>query len=396
VKKGDVCIFRKYVIFSMRRILLAPDKFKGCLTAARVCDAMTEGIRQVDPSIEIDSCPMADGGEGTVEALVRATGGTIVTQRVTGPLPRMKVDAPIGILGDGFTSVVEMSSASGLQLLKPNQYDPLRTTTYGTGELLREASRLGARTIILGIGGSATVDGGIGAAQACGAMITLNAGGVYSDGGRRLSGGDLVNLRSISFMRPRELRDVEIVVACDVGNPLLGPDGAAAVFGPQKGASPQDVRKLESGLSRLVEKTGREDLATRPGAGAGGGLGFGMMAFFDATLRPGVEIVLEYTRLRDRLRGADLCLTGEGKLDAQSLSGKTPIGVASICRELGIPCIAIAGALDIDSTQSAEAGLTAAFSICPRPISIEQSMRDAATLLASTTARVVATCRAAR
>ena len=401
------------------RIVLAPDKFKGCLSAAAVCEAMSAGVRAVDPSITIDACPMADGGEGTVDALVAATGGRTVTRRVTGPLPGMKVDAPIGLLGDGHTAVVEMAAASGLHLLRPDQYDPTRTTTYGTGELLLAAAEIGVRRIILGIGGSATVDGGIGAAQAWGARFVLKTGQSYSAGDRRLTGGDLKQLlrfdwpttigegngkkhrklignASVTASVPQyepllNTRGVEIVVACDVGNPLVGRDGAAAIFGPQKGATPEQVKELDDGLRHLAEKLLRTPLADAPGAGAAGGLGFGMMAFFGATLRPGAAIVMEATNLRERLRGATLCLTGEGKLDAQSLSGKTAVSVARTCQELNVPCIALAGSLAPGHGPAYGQGLTAAFAIAAGPMSLDDSLRTAATLLSTATANVVRT-----
>jgi glycerate kinase len=378
------------------RIVIAPDKFKDCLSAADVARAMANGLRHVDESVELDCCPMADGGEGTVSALVTATGGKIIKRQVSGPLPRMKVDAPIGILGDGFTAVIEMSSASGLFLLKPDQRDPMRTTTYGTGELLREAQKLGAKKIILGIGGSATVDGGVGAAQAWGATFTLNSGTAYREDSRRLSGGDLLRLRSVESELPLQTHGIEFVVACDVGNPLLGPDGAAAVFGPQKGASPEQVAQLEEGLAKLVEKTGREDLVEAPGAGAAGGLGFGMMAFFGATLRPGIDIVIDALKLRDRLKGADLCITGEGQLDESSLAGKTTIGVARLCQELGVPCIALAGALGAGAKHAREHGITAYFSILRGPGTLAHSIKHAPELLASSAANVLRVFKACK
>ena len=377
------------------KILLAPDKFKGCLTAAQVARAMAEGVRRVDPSIEVDECPMADGGEGTVDALVAATGGKVITRTVTGPLPRMKVEAPIGILGDGFTAVIEMASASGLHLLKRNQLDPTRTTTYGTGELLREASRLGAKRIIVGLGGSATIDGGIGAAQAWGCTFTLDSGATYREGGRRLTGGDLPHLRAVVSNLPLETQGLEIVVACDVGNPLTGPDGAAAIFGPQKGATPEQAALLEHGLEHLAHKMHRSDLITRPGAGAAGGLGFGMIAFFGATLRPGIDLVIESLKLRDRIARADLVITGEGTFDAQSLSGKTTIGVARACRDEGVPCVCIAGAVD-ELLTAPDEGMVATFSICDRPMALDDATRDAVNLIARQTGQVIRLWRVRR
>ncbi|WP_428938678.1 glycerate kinase family protein [Fontivita pretiosa] len=371
------------------KVVVAPDKFKDCLKADEVARAIATGLRHADPNAEIDECPMADGGEGTVQALVAATGGRIVTRRVTGPLPRMKVDAPIGLLGDGVTAVVEMASASGLHLLRPEQRDPTRTTTYGTGELLREAAELGARRIILGIGGSATVDGGVGCAQAWGASFTLSTGTIYRPNGRRLTGGDLIHLRSVESPLPLETHGIEFIVACDVGNPLLGPDGAAPIFGPQKGATPEQVEQLELGLERLVEKTGLWELASRPGAGAAGGLGFGMMAFFGAQLRPGVQIVIEAVKLPQRLHEADLCITGEGRLDSQSLAGKTVIGVARLCKQRGVPCVALAGSVGEGVQPATDQGLDAWFTITQGPMTVEQAISQAPQLLARTAESVL-------
>jgi glycerate kinase len=320
---------------------------------------MAAGARGVDSSIIIDECPMADGGEGTVDALVRATGGKFVTRRVTGPLPEMKVDATFGILGDGESAVIEMAAASGLHLLRPELYDPMRATTRGTGELLLAAAELGVKRIILGIGGSATVDGGVGCAEAATALRSGH---------------------------------VEMIVACDVTNPLYGIDGAARVFGPQKGATPAQVEQLDARLRALADELGAHDLANRPGARAAGGLGFGMMAFVNATLRPGVEIVIEATRLRDRLLGADLCLTGEGRFDKQSLAGKTPVGVARLCKQMGVPCIVIAGAVDSTNLRDEErtrAGVTAAVSLCTAGMTPHEAMQNSEVRLGLLTAQVV-------
>jgi glycerate 2-kinase len=431
------------------KILIAPDKFKGSLNAAEVASAIADGLRSVDPELDIDLCPLADGGEGTVEALVAATGGRIITQKVTGPLPRMKVDAPIGLLGsagagadgDERTAVIEMAAASGMSLLTPEQRDPMRTTTYGTGELMRAAADLGVRRIILGIGGSATIDGGVGAAQAWGAKFTLISGQSYTIGDRRLSGGDLERLlrvegnhsagvhkpplqiedqsdggalvstrpalvrkRAAGKLRPQadreslrlDARGIEFVVACDVGNPLLGRDGAAAVFGPQKGATPEQIDQLEAGLRKLVEKTGCFEEAVAPGAGAAGGLGFGMRVFFGATLRSGIDIVIEATRLRDRLTDVDLCITGEGRLDAQTLNGKTVVGVAKACQEAGVPCIALAGMIAEGADALLSEGLGAYHAIADRPMTIEESMRDGRRLLTRAAANILRTNLARR
>ena len=369
------------------KIVIAPDKFKGCLTAAEVSQAIARGLKTVDATVSIDECPMADGGEGIVAALVSATGGRFITRRVTGPLPEMKVDATFGLLGDGITAVIEMSAASGLALLKPEDRNPLYTTTFGTGELINAALALGAKKIILGIGGSATVDGGIGCAQACGYTIILEGGEPVS-ATEPLVGADLERVVLIKRHRGEKSDGVPIVVACDVENPLCGPNGAAEIYGPQKGATPPQVRQLDAALRQLSTRLNQVALADVPGAGAAGGLGFGMMAYFGATLRSGVEIVIEATKLRDRLRDADLCITGEGRLDAQSASGKTTAGVARLCRELGVPCLAIAGSIGDQAEKMMAEGLTAYFGICNRPMTLDEAMRNAPDLLATTAANV--------
>jgi glycerate kinase len=370
------------------RILIAPDKFKGCLSAIEVAQAIALGVRDGEPTAEIDICPMADGGEGTVAALVAATGGRLVTHTVTGPLPEMKLEATFGLIdseGTGTTAVIEMAAASGLTLLRPDQYDPLATTTFGTGELIAQAIRFGAKRIILGIGGSATVDAGIGAAQACGFTILMRDGEPTSST-EPLCGRDIENVLMVKHGRGEITNGIEITVACDVTNPLDGDNGAAAVFGPQKGATPDVVRYLDDQLRSLAIRSGKEAEAQQPGAGAAGGLGFGMLAFFGATLKPGFEIVVAAARLRERLAGTDLCITGEGRLDSQSLSGKTVGGVARMCREMRVPCVALVG----DGTDAPTmSDLTAWFSIVDGPMTLERAMRDAPMSLAKAARRVV-------
>jgi glycerate kinase len=371
------------------RIVLAPDKFKGCLSAEEVCRAMSVAIRAVDPRIEIDAVPMADGGEGTVSALASATGGRLVTRRVTGPLPEMKVDATFGILPDR-TAAIEMSAASGLALLRSDQYDPLATTTFGTGELINHAiEEFGIARIILGIGGSATLDAGIGCAQACGLPVILE-GGEPTSLSEPLCGRDVARVVLVKHGRGDKLGGVEVLVASDVTNPLYGQNGAARVFGPQKGATPQVVEQLDTALRQLAQRLGEDDVAQRPGAGAAGGLGFGMIAFFGAILRSGVEIVIEATKLRDRLRGADLCLTGEGRLDAQSAQGKTIAGVARVCHEANVPCVALVGALGEGADELLKMGLTSYQRITDPSIEPSESMRRAPELLAEAARKIVA------
>ncbi len=367
------------------RILIAPDKFKGSLTAAQACDAIAQGIRQADPAIEIDACPIADGGEGFVDAMVHSTHGKFIQRTVTGPLPEMKVNAIFGLIDNGQAAVIEMASASGLSLLKPEDRNPLNTTTFGTGELIVAAVELGAQHILLGIGGSATTDGGVGCAQACGHTIVLEDGEPVSPT-EPLVGADLERIVMVKRHRGEKTDRVKITVACDVTNPLFGETGAAYVFAPQKGASSEQVQHLDALLRQLATRNNALDLTDTPGAGAAGGLGFGLLAFFGADLRPGIDIVLEATHFRDRLRGVDLCITGEGRLDSQSAGGKAVSGVAKLCRELNVPCVAIAGSVDQDFRSH---DLTAAFSICNEPMTIETAKQNAAGLLMRATENVL-------
>ncbi len=386
------------------KIVLAPDKFKGSLTAPQVAEAMARGVRKVEPDAEIDVCPMADGGEGTVAALVAATGGRMVTRRVTGPLPEMKADAEFGVLGDGRTAVIEMAAASGLVLLKTEDRNPLNTTTFGTGELLLAAasfvpgaveisgaplrsapglgeSRRRIEHIILGIGGSATVDGGIGCAQACGLPVLLEGGEPVSMT-EPLCGRDIPSVVLIKHGRGSPIDHCRITVACDVTNPLFGPDGAAAVFGPQKGATPEQVRWLDQALEAFARRTNKLEAANTPGAGAAGGLGFCVLAFFrNSSLRSGSQIMIEATRLRERLKGADLCITGEGRLDAQSLAGKAPIAVARLCSELDVPCMALVGSAGPGAQAARSEGLDHWLELHSPPLPLEESIRRAPELI---------------
>jgi glycerate kinase len=374
------------------KILIAPDKFKGSLSAIEAADAIAAGLRRVWPDAELDLCPVADGGEGTVSALVAATGGSIEVRRFTGPLPEMKVDAAFGILGDGRTAVIEMAAASGLALLRADQRDPLATTTFGTGELLDAAARLGVRHILLGIGGSATADAGIGCAQACGLPIILEDGEPISMT-EPLCGRDIDRVVLVKHGRGEAIEGVRITVACDVNNPLYGPTGAAPIFGPQKGATPEVVRQLDESLRRLALRLHKDDIAHFPGAGAAGGLGFGMMAFFRAELRSGIDIVLDAVRLADRLDGVDLCITGEGSFDSQSLHGKAPAGVAGLCLQKNVPCIALAGVLDADLADLRSLGIHAVHALADGSRPVEECIARAAPLLADLAERVAAEWR---
>jgi len=367
------------------KIVIAPDKFKGCLTAERVADAMAVGVRRARPDAVIDLCPMSDGGEGFVPTMIRACGGRLVTRRVTGPLPEMKVNAIFGILPDR-TAIVEMSSASGIELLKPDELNPEATTTFGTGELLLAAVEEGCTKIILGIGGSATIDGGIGCCHAAGLPVLLD-GGEPTSLTEPLCGRDLPRVVRVKSHRGDKLAGVDITVACDVTNPLYGPRGAARVFGKQKGATDEQIEQFDLWLAQLARRCGMDEIAERPGAGAAGGLGFGMMAFFGATMRPGSELVITATNLRNRLRGADLCITGEGRFDTTSGGGKVPGGVADICREVSVPCSAICGSIAADAIHP----FTSVQSLRSRVSSTEEAMKRAAQLISDAAAECVST-----
>lgn len=369
------------------RLLIAPDKFKGSLSSPAVAEAIAEGVRRVLPKAELLLVPMADGGEGTVAALVAATNGTLVQTRVQGPLGE-PVEATWGLLGDGETAVIEMAAASGLALLQPEQRDPRRASTYGTGELVRAALDQGRRTLLIGIGGSATNDGGAGLAVALGARLLDTTGQELPPGGAALARLARIDTAGLD---PR-LREAQIEVASDVTNPLCGAEGASAIYGPQKGATPEMVAELDAALAhwadRLQQHLGK-DVREAPGAGAAGGLGAGLLAFSNARLRRGVELVIEAVRLPEQLRGVDLAITGEGQLDEQSLYGKTPVGVARAAAAQGVPTIAIVGGLSADQAALAAAAIAAAIPIVDRPLSLEQAMAQAPRLIADAAERAL-------
>ena len=358
------------------RVVIAPDKFKGSLTAPEGAEAMGRGVLRAAPDAEIDLCPMADGGEGTVEALVAATGGTFRFAKVSGPLGD-PVRARFGRLGDGQTAVIEMAAASGLALVPAERRDVMRAGTRGTGDLLLAALADGAALVILGIGGSATNDGGAGLAQAIGIRL-LNGEGRDLDPG----GGALARLARIDASGvDSRVRQTRIAVACDVTNPLCGPAGASAIYGPQKGANSDQVAELDRNLVHLASIIARdlgESIRDLPGAGAAGGLGGGLVAFAGGRLEPGVDLVIEAVGLADRLRDADLCLTGEGSLDASTASGKTAVGVARLARRLGVPSLALAGTLGPGAEAVVREGIDAYFSLCPGPLSLADSIAEAA------------------
>ncbi|MDR0379429.1 MAG: glycerate kinase [Candidatus Accumulibacter sp.] len=374
------------------RIVVAPDSYKGSVSALGVARAMERGIRRVFPDAEVRKIPIADGGEGTVEALVAATNGTLRRMEATGPLGE-RVVAHWGILGDGETAVVEMAAVSGLPLVPEARRDPRFTTTRGTGELLRAVLDAGLRKIIIGIGGSATNDGGVGMARALGAKFLDGEGRELPDGGAalvRLARIDLAGLDS-------RLRDCRITVACDVDNPLCGPRGASVVFGPQKGATPEIVAELDAALFRFSriarEATGRV-VDELPGAGAAGGLGAGLMYFSPAVLKPGVEIVLDVVDFSGVVEGADFVLTGEGRTDFQTAFGKAPVGVAGVAKRFGVPVFCLSGGLGDGVDDVLVRGIDAVMSICDRPLTLEACMEAGDVLIASGAERLCRIIRA--
>lgn len=357
-----------------KTFVLAPDSFKESMTAKEVCIAMEKGLRKIYPDASYIHVPMADGGEGTVQSLVDASSGIIQQKEVSGPLGQ-PVMAQYGILGDGTTAAIEMASASGIHLVTPDSRDPLRTTTYGTGELIRACLDLGIRKIIIGIGGSATNDGGTGMAEALGAKFLDAQGQPLARGG-----GDLNKLAHIdvSGLDPR-LQEVELIVACDVTNPLCGEHGASRVFGPQKGATPEMVQLLDANLSHYAEVVKQQlgkDIRDVPGAGAAGGLGAGLLIFTQAVLRKGIEIVIEYTGLQGKLDDADVVFTGEGGIDFQTKFGKTPYGVAQAAKEAGKPVIAIAGYVGEGIDTLYTEGIDAVFGIVPGAADLDKLLRE--------------------
>ena len=374
------------------KIVIAPDSFKGSLTALEVAEAIEAGLRRMFPDVSIEKVPMADGGEGTVQSLVDATGGEILTARVLDPLGT-PIDAQYGVLGNGVTAVIEMAAASGLTLVPLDKRDPRVTTTHGTGELIQAALAQGCQKLIIGIGGSATNDGGAGMAQALGAKLLTADGEQIKRGGGYLAALDSIDL---SALDPR-IAETETVVACDVNNPLTGEQGASHVYGPQKGATPEMIEMLDANLThfdKILQRDLSKSVGNVPGAGAAGGLGAGLMAFLNASLKSGIEIVTEATQLGKRLIGADLVITGEGQINFQTVFGKTPVGVAQVAKAHDIPVIAIAGSITDDSGGVYDAGIDAMIDIVPEPMSLETAIENATALIetaAERAGRMVAT-----
>jgi glycerate kinase len=348
------------------RVLIAPQEFKGSLSATEAARAIAEGLRRALPGVELDLTPMADGGPGTVEALVTAGGGQRLTATVADPLGR-PVEAAWGLLEDGATAVIEMAAASGLVLLRPEERDARRASTYGTGQLVAAALEAGCRRLVIGLGGSATNDGGAGMAQALGARLSDEEGRDLPPGGAALARLARIDVSGLD-RRLRPPRAVRVLGATDVTNPLCGSHGASAIYGPQKGASPADVEELDAALAHyaaVIERDLGKRVAEVPGAGAAGGIGAGLIAFLDAELRSGAQLVAEVVGLEKRIAAADLVVTGEGRLDTQTAYGKTVATVARLARGQGRPVFALAGRVDDAREACSTLGLEAALSIVP-------------------------------
>lgn len=356
------------------KILVAPNAFKEALSAREAGEAIKGGLLKALPNSEITVLPIADGGDGTIEVLVEATNGQFIEKEVTGPLGE-KITAKFGILGDGKTAVIEMARSSGLALVPKEKRNPAITTTYGVGELIREALDRGVRRILVGIGGSATNDGGAGMAQALGARLLDREGRELSFGGlalRELHAIDMSNFHPLA-------RECEVIVMADVKNPLCGPEGASYVYGPQKGGTKELIEELDKALfhfAQIVRQDLGKDILNLPGAGAAGGLGGGLVAFLNAKLRPGIEVVLETLNVEEKLDGVDIVISGEGKIDGQTIFGKGPAGIAKKAKERGIPVILLGGSVDEDAENLIREGLVdALFSITRGPITLEESIR---------------------
>ena len=375
------------------KIVIAPDSFKGCMTAQQAAQAIAEGVRKAIPDAQLELVPMADGGEGTVQSLVDATGGSFITVTVTGPLGA-PVEARYGLLGNGETAVIEMAAASGINFVDERTRNPLVTTTYGTGELVKDALSRGVTQIIVGLGGSATNDGGAGMAQALGVRLLDADGNELPFGGAALA-----NLAAIDTSHiDSRLQNVEMLLASDVTNPLTGERGASAVFGPQKGATPQMVQQLDAALhhyAQIIERDTGKSVENIPGAGAAGGLGAGFLAFTNAQMRSGISLVVEATHLKERARDAAYCFTGEGGIDAQTHYGKTPMGVAQAVKESAPDCtvIALAGNVGEGTDVLYGDGIDAILGIVPGAVTLSDALahgRENLERTAQNVARIIA------
>ncbi|WP_299686877.1 glycerate kinase [uncultured Vibrio sp.] len=370
------------------KIVIAPDSYKESLTAMEVACAIENGFKQIFSNAEYVKLPMADGGEGTVQSMVDATNGSVIKCDVTGPMGET-VSGFYGLLGDGNTVVIEMAAASGLHLVEPEKRNPLLTTTFGTGELIKAALNNGAKHIIVGIGGSATNDGGIGMAQALGARLLDSNGEELGYGGGELARLTTIDLSGLDV----RLRNVRLEVACDVDNPLCGPKGASHIFGPQKGATPEMVNTLDSNLAHYAEIIKTQvgsDIKNCAGAGAAGGLGAALIGLLNAELRPGIDIVMDEINLSEIVKDADLVITGEGRIDSQTVHGKTPIGVARTAKQYNLPVIGIAGCLADDCAIVHDHGIDVVFSVVNAAVDLPTALAQAQANLELTSRNIAA------
>lgn len=372
------------------RIVVAPNALKGSLTADEAADAIIAGIRRTPGPVEIIKLPVADGGDGIMEILQVHVPGKIVFVEAADPLFR-KVKTPFFVSEEQDLAIVEMAKVSGLAMLSEEERNPEKTSSYGTGEVIRRALELGISKIHLGLGGSATVDGGMG--------IVCALGGKFLDEGNKELppvGASLPRISRMDFSGMDDrLRHAAIDAVCDVSNPLVGENGAAEVYGPQKGATPEQVRMLEMGLWNLSNVILREtgmNIRGIPGAGAAGGVGGAMLAFFNAELRSGIDVVMDLLNMESHIQQADLVLTAEGQIDNQTVHGKAPAGVARMAKKHKVPCIALAGSIGSVDSSIYDAGITAIFSLCPGPITLKEAMRDGAVHLANLAEQIMRVC----
>ncbi|HGV8440798.1 TPA: glycerate kinase [Enterococcus faecium] len=371
-----------------KTFVLAPDSFKESMSAKTACEAMERGIRNVLPEVKVIQVPMADGGEGTVDALIDGSNGKRIEVVVSGPIPTQKIKTYYGLLEDENTAVIEMAKANGIELLAENKRNPLLTSTYGTGEIIRDALDKGVKKIIIGIGGSVTNDGGAGMAQALGAQLLDKNNKEISSGGGALS--ELVKI-NISKIDPR-LKETEVIIASDVTNPLTGPNGASFVFGPQKGATPDMVKKLDDNLAhyaKIIQKDLAIDIKGRAGGGAAGGLGAGLLVFTGAKMESGIDLVIKLTHLEEKIAMADYIFTGEGGMDFQTKFGKAPYGVAKIAKQYNKPVFACAGYIGEQVEALYEEGMTAIFGILDQANSLKLALEAGETNLERTVENIV-------
>ncbi|WP_339709140.1 glycerate kinase [uncultured Kriegella sp.] len=370
-------------------IVIAPDSFKECLSAKEVATAIAKGVFQVIPEAEVFEVPISDGGEGLLDTLMQGSGGRLVQVTVKDPLMR-SIQANYGILEDKKTAVIEMALASGLELLQEDEKNPLVTSTYGTGQLIKDALDRGCTKLIIGIGGSATNDGGAGMARALGAKFLDSRGKELKEGGGGLNDLDSIDLTDFD----KRLSVCEVVVACDVSNPLTGPNGASFVYGPQKGGSEKDVMQLDKNLANFAEKIKEElhiDIAETPGAGAAGGIGAALMAFMQGKLVNGIELVLETLGLEEYIKKSNLVITGEGKIDSQTLHGKTIAGVTKMAKKYKVPVVVVTGKIGEDIEPIYDMGVCGVFAIVNQPMNLEQAINEAPQLIQNSVKNIIGT-----